>query len=226
MTGAGMGHATYIKGVPHPLPAGEHLLWEGAPDARAMAVHVFHRRLVAAYFGAMLLWWAVATTEPVTSPVFVSGLALRVLLTLVVLGIAEGLARASARTSWYAITNRRVVLRLGVVLPMSINIPFSIIDGARIGTFGDGTGQLVLTLGKAHRLAYIALWPHCQVFRFTHPEPVLRGLRDPKAISALLVNAVAAAGETDVQITPATMAPPGPASTSPAAVGSVSSGVA
>ena len=226
MTGDGMGHATYIKGVPHPLPAGEHVLWEGAPDARAMAVHVFHRRLVAAYFGARLLWGGVATTEPVTSPVFVSGLVLRVVLTLLVLGIAEGLARASARTSWYAITNRRVVLRLGVVLPMSINIPFSIIDGARIGTFSDGTGQLVLTLGKAHRLAYIALWPHCQVFRLTHPEPVLRALRDPKAISALLVNAVAAAGEANVQITPVSMAPAAPSSASSPAVGAASSVVA
>ena len=130
------------------------------------------------------------------------------------------------RSSYVRAKSRSIVMRLGVVFPMSINIPFSIIDGARIGTFRDGTGQLALTLGKAHRLAYIALWPHCQVFRFTHPEPVLRALRDPKAISALLVNAVAAAGETDVQIAPVTLAPAGPSGASPTAVGTVSSGVA
>ena len=200
MSGHEVGNAEYIKGVPHPLPAGEHVLWEGAPDAGALATHVFHRRLVAMYFAAMLLWWGIATAEPVLSRTFAVGLGLRLALTLIVLAIAEVLARASARTSWYAITNRRVVMRLGVVFPMSINIPFSIIDGARIGTFSDGTGQLVLTLGKAHRLAYIALWPHCQVFRFTRPEPVLRALLDPKAVSALLVNAIAAVAEPDIRI--------------------------
>jgi hypothetical protein len=195
-----VGNAEYIKGVPHPLPAGEHVLWEAAPDARALATHVFHRRLVAMYFVAMLVWWGIATVEPVLSRAFAVGLGIRLALTLIVLAIAEVLARASARTSWYAITNRRVVMRLGVVFPMSINIPFSIIDGARIGTFSDGTGQLVLTLGKAHRLAYIALWPHCQVFRLTHPEPVLRALLDPKAVSALLVNAIDAVAEQNVRI--------------------------
>ena len=200
MSGHEVGNAEYIKGVPHPLPAGEHVLWEGAPDAGALATHVFHRRFVAMYFAAMLLWWGIATAEPVLSRTFAVGLGLRLALTFIVLAIAEVLARASARTSWYAITNRRVVMRLGVVFPMSINIPFSIIDGARIGTFRDGTGQLALTLGKAHRLAYIALWPHCQVFRFTRPEPVLRALLDPKAVSALLVNAIAAVAEPDIRI--------------------------
>jgi hypothetical protein len=195
-----MGNAEYIKGVPHPLPTGEHVLWEAAPDARALATHVFHRRLVAMYFLAMLVWWGIATVEPVMSQAFAVGLGIRLALTLIVLAIAEVLARASARTSWYDITNRRIVMRLGVVFPMSINIPFSIIDGARIGTFSDGTGQLVLTLGKAHRLAYIALWPHCQVFRFTRPEPVLRALLDPKAVSALLVNAIDAVAEQNVRI--------------------------
>ena len=200
MSGHEVGNAEYIKGVPHPLPAGEHVRWEAAPDAGALATHVFHRRLVAMYFVAMLVWWGVATAEPVLSRAFAVGLGIRLALTVVVLAIAEVLASASARTSWYAITNRRVVMRLGVVFPMSINIPFSIIDGARIGTFSDGTGQLALTLGKAHRLAYIALWPHCQVFRFTRPEPVLRALLDPKAVSALLVNAIAAVAEPDIRI--------------------------
>jgi hypothetical protein len=195
-----VGNAEYIKGVPHPLPAGEHVLWEAAPDARALATHVFHRRLVALYFAAMLVWWGLATVEPVLSRAFAVGLGLRLALTVIVLAIAEVLARASARTSWYAITNRRVVMRLGMVFPMSINIPFSIIDGARLGTFSDGTGQLVLKLGKGHRLAYIALWPHCQVFRLTHPEPVLRALVDPKGVSALLVNAIDAAAEQNVRI--------------------------
>ena len=41
-------------GLPEPLPAGERILWQGAPDWRALAVHVFHVRKLAAYFAGIL----------------------------------------------------------------------------------------------------------------------------------------------------------------------------
>ena len=62
----GVGTPAYIKGVPHPLPPGEQLLWEGAPDTRAVATHVFHWRLLAAYFIVMLGYWFVSTDPPST----------------------------------------------------------------------------------------------------------------------------------------------------------------
>ncbi len=187
----------YITGVPHPLPAGELLLWQGSPDARATARHVFHQRALALYFAAMLAVWAVLTPLDFASAEFTAGFGLRVALVLLALGVVEALARIVARTTTYAVTDKRVVLRIGMVIPMSINVPFALLSAAAVGKFRDGTGQLALSLEKPHRIAYIALWPHCRVFAFTQPSPVLRGLLEPAAVGELLAKAVAAAEQAE-----------------------------
>jgi hypothetical protein len=187
----GVGTPAYIKGVPHPLPAGERLLWEGAPDVFAVAAHVFHWKLLAGYFVAMLAWWVASTTAVFASKEFAAGLFVAFVLSVGALLIAWVLATAVASTSWYAITSKRVVLRVGMVFPMSINVPFTIIESAGLGAFKDGSGQLVIKLIKGQRIAYIALWPHCRVFRFSDPEPVLRGLAQPSQVASILSSAVA-----------------------------------
>jgi Bacterial PH domain len=196
----GVGTPAYIKGVPHPLPPGETLLWEGAPATGPVATHVFHWRFLAIYFVAVLIWWAVSTSAAFGSNEFVVGFSMAFAFSLLVLGIAFALAKLVAGTSWYAITNRRVVLRVGMVFPMSINIPFTILESAGVGMFKDGTGQVLLTLVKGQRIAYIALWPHCRVFKFAEPQPVLRGLVQPKQVADILARAVnefaTAQGET------------------------------
>jgi len=187
----GVGTPAYIKGVPHPLPPGEQLLWEGAPDTRAVATHVFHWRLFAAYFAVMLTYWLVSTDTPFDSQAFVAGLGVRVGLSVTAVAIAFGLAQLVARTSWYAITSKRVVLRLGMVFPMSINIPFALLTSAGVGRYRDGTGQVLLTLNAESRVAFIALWPHCRMFQLGNPQPVLRGLLDAQRVGTLLADAVA-----------------------------------
>ncbi|WP_306519649.1 photosynthetic complex putative assembly protein PuhB [Gemmatimonas sp.] len=193
MNGRDAEEPRYIRGVPHPLPDGERVLWEGAPSARAVAAHVFHWRLLAVYFGVMLAFWFASTTEAVGTPVWWSALLVRVVLAGFVLATAYLLARLVASTTWYAITSERVVLRIGMVLSMSINIPFSLIGAAGVGRFRDGTGQVLLQITPGHRLAYIALWPHCRVFHVNQPQPVLRGLVDPERVAEILVEAVARA---------------------------------
>lgn len=197
----GVGSPAYIKGVPHPLPPGESVLWQGAPSARAVATHVFHWRLFAAYFAAMLVLWLATTESVFGSPEFLAGLGVRVGLSLLVLAIVFALSRLVAGTSWYAITSQRLVLRLGMVFPMSINVPFTIVESADIARFKDGTGQLRLALAKSSRVAYIALWPHCSVWRFASPQPVLRGLTDADAVGGILASAVArAAADGDLLV--------------------------
>lgn len=194
------GTPQYIRGLPHPLPAGERLLWEGAPSMRAVATHVFHWRLVVLYFAGMLALWAVSTEHAPGSDVYVASAVVRVSLAVFVMLIVLGLSKVVATSTWYAITSQRLVLRIGMVFPMSINIPFKIIESAGVGTFKDGSGQVNLSLNKGSRIAYIALWPHCRVFRLTHPEPVLRGLDEPKMVADILSQAVADAADADTRL--------------------------
>jgi len=188
----------YIRGVPHPLPDGEQLLWEGAPSMGAVATHVFHWRLVLAYFVGMLALWAMTTDTPRGTEVWWSEATLRLALGVFVMLCVFGLSRAVASTSWYAITSRRVVMRVGMAFPMSINIPFTLLQTAGLGVFRDGTGQVALGLVPGQRLAYIALWPHCLVWNINHPAPVLRGLEQPEMVAKLLATAVADAAEADL----------------------------
>jgi hypothetical protein len=182
----------YIRGMTEPLPAGERLLWEGAPQAGLVATHVFHRRLVWGYFLLLLGWWGVTTVGTLPMSDWGPMLAVRVALSAIVIGTVEVLARVVARTSWYALTNKRLVLRIGMVLPMTINVPLRVVQDAAVGTFKDGSGQIALSLVAGQRLAYIALWPHCRVFSFSNPKPVLRGLSQPDQVAALLRDAVTA----------------------------------
>lgn len=190
----------YIRGVPHPLPEGERLLWQGAPTMKAVATHVFHWRLVVAYFAAMLALWAVTTEHQPGSEVYVASAVVRVSLAAFVMLAVLGLSRAVATTSWYAITSQRVVMRVGMAFPMSINIPFKLLDSAGVGTFKDGTGQVTMSITKGNRIAYIAMWPHCRVFRFTQPEPVLRGLEEPQRVAEILAKAVADAADESTRV--------------------------
>ena len=51
-------------------------------------------------------------------------------LALVAVGLPALLAWLYARTTVYTITNRRVVMRFGVALPMSLNLPFRMVAAA------------------------------------------------------------------------------------------------
>jgi hypothetical protein len=185
---------THIRGVTEPLPVGETVLWQGSPTRSAMARHVFHTRALTGYFAVVITGWVLSQRGSITPQAFNDMLTLQVSLALAVIGFAHFLAWLSARTTVYAVTDQRVVLKVGMVLPMTINIPFRFVEGASVRLFGDGTGQIALQLPAKERLAYLALWPHVRPWRYTRPEPMLRGLTDPSAVGTVLRDAVAAAG--------------------------------
>jgi hypothetical protein len=194
----------FIRGVAHALPDGERLLWQGQPVPSLVAKHVFHRWLVVGYFVAVLGWWLVGAWGTVEADAFLPMLGMRLGLAAIVIGTVEFLARTVATTTVYAITSARVVLKIGMVLPMSINIPFSKLQNAAVGRFRDGSGQIVLTMVPGNRLAYIALWPHCRVLQVNQPQPVLRGLANPDEVATILRDAVLAQGGDEVRAGSAT----------------------
>ena len=52
------------RGLPGPLPAGERILWQGAPTTAGLLVRVFHARLVIAWFSACALAFGLAAGTP------------------------------------------------------------------------------------------------------------------------------------------------------------------
>ncbi len=189
---ADAGVPVFIRGIAHPLPPSERLLWEGAPSPGLVARHVFHRWMVIGYFVIVTGWWLLQTIGTVETDAFLPMLGMRLILAAIVIGTVEFLAHTVAKTTVYAITSKRLVLKIGMVLPMSINLPFGVVQDAGVGRFRDGSGQISLSLVPGHRLAYIALWPHCRVFSINQPQPMLRGLHEPDKVAAILRDAIVA----------------------------------
>jgi hypothetical protein len=181
----------YVPGIGEPLPAGERLLWSGQPERGAVARHVCQVRKILAYFGllvAFVLAGAVGSTtrETVTSLALLGGMA------ATVLAFALVYASLVARTSVYAITDRRVVLRIGVAIPAVLNIPFDRIASVDLRAGQRGTGDVVMALTGGARLAYLLLWPHARPWRLAQPQPAFRGIPDAAHVGTLLAEAVAA----------------------------------
>ena len=181
-----------VPGLPEALPSGEVLLWQGAPVWSEIAQRVFLVRWVGGYFVALVLWELMNGTLQGGMAADVIGPAMLLMLVgAVAIGILALLAKIVARTSVYSITSRRLVMRVGVALPITINIPFVALAGASLRNRKDGAGDIILELLPSHRISWIALWPHCGGWSFGHPKPMLRGIANAAAVAEILGNAVA-----------------------------------
>jgi hypothetical protein len=188
--------ATAPRGLPAPLPPGERLLWQGAPRWGALARRAFHVRKLAVYCAALLAWRVAADLSDGQSPASAAlGAVWLTPLVLGAVGIPALLAWLFSRTTVYTITSRRVVLRSGVALPMTLNIPFRLVESAALKTYRDGTGDIRLALAGPDRISYLHLWPNVRLWRAARPEPMLRAVPDAARVAEILVQALAAAAE-------------------------------
>jgi hypothetical protein len=185
--------AVRIHGIDEPLPASERLLWQGAPDWRSLARRRFHARKIAVYFGLLIAWRAAsAIPEPEPLTYFAVGALWLLVLGALGVGALYLFAWLVARTTTYAVTSRRVVMRVGVALPAVLNIPLHLVSSASSRPHADGTGTLVLDLDEENRLAWILLWPHNRPLRFRNPEPALLCVPEAEAVGAALREALIA----------------------------------
>lgn len=183
-----------LRGLPEPLPPGEELLWQGAPDWRALARRAFHVRALVAYF-AVLVAWSGVTALYDGQPAAAAALAMLrpAALAVAALGLVALLAWLTARTTVYTITSRRVVLRIGIALPLTVNLPFRNVGAAALRAYRDGTGDIPLSLVGDGRVALLHLWPHARPWRVAKAEPMLRAVPDAARVAEILGRALAAA---------------------------------
>ncbi len=181
-----------VPGLPGHLPAGETMLWQGRPDRASLARHAFHTRGVAIYF-ALLTALALASGGPVAA-------AMPAGLGLAAFALLHAFAWGAAKTTIYTLTDRRVVLRIGTAVPKCVNLPLSQVSAVDMAVRRDGTGDLPLTLASGSGLGYVALWPHARPFRIAQPQPMLRSLKDPQAVAALLARTCLAAGAARAEV--------------------------
>ena len=177
----------HAPGLPEALPKGETLLWQGAPDWKTMAIGAYRVREVCGYF-ALLAIWRAGSAFYAGGGIREAAISVLWLLPLVVLAMAllSLLAWLTARTTIYTLTDRRVVMKIGIALPVTLNLPYSAIESASLGRHANGCGDIPIVLKSGGGLGYFVLWPHARPFTFKRPEPMLRALPDAERVAMLL----------------------------------------
>ena len=178
-----------IKGLPERPPPGEEILWQGRPDAWRLAVESLNLYWVAAYFVLFFGWRALVagaevpfwTAVQIGSPFLVMGAVACFLLWLV--------AFVQARATVYTITNRRVAMRIGAALTVTLNLPYRWIGGAKLDLRQGGTGTIALSLLGETRLSYLNTWPHVRPWHMKRTEPALRCIPDAARVAKILAEA-------------------------------------
>lgn len=171
-------------GLPERLPEDEVIVWQGSPDVGALANSAFHLKKLGFYFAALILACAWPALESGAGLMAVL-LAVKWIVPLTVMGMASiwTLAWLTARTTVYTVTSKRVVMRLGIVLTVSFNLPFKQIASADVRVLKDGFGDITLALQGSDSIAWVHLWPSVRPWRISKPEPTLRTVPDVQAVS-------------------------------------------
>lgn len=180
-------------GLPEVLPAGETVLWRGAPTWWGIATNVFHIRVLAIYFAALIVWSIVAGVQDGRGLLASIGGALRILpiVAVIALGLVALLAVVVERTTLYTVTSKRVVIRFGMAMPLAVNLPFAKIESAALKLRPDGTGDIVLATVKGESASALFLWPHTRPMHFWRAQPMLRCIPDAAKVADILARTLA-----------------------------------
>lgn len=178
-----------VRGLPERPPAGETILWQGRPNAWALARESLLLGWVAGWF-VLLFAWRFATVADlhgvseafrVSSPFLVLGAMVCALLLL--------LAWVQARTTAYTITTSRVAMRIGAALTVTFNLPYARLASADLDLRRGGTGTIALRMSGPTRLGYLICWPHVRPWHIRRTQPALRCIPDAERVAGLLAEA-------------------------------------
>jgi len=182
-----------VPGLPEEPPDGEEILWQGKPAWWSFTKRVLHVRPVAAYFLIVAVWFATDALLQGEGVAAAAGYALNQLfIGAIAVGLLSAMGRWMANTTLYTITNRRVVMRIGASLPMTVNLPFARVEEANYARHGDGTSDLTLRLFDTEKVRYLLFWPHARPWRLSYPEPAMRAIPDGEEAARILAEALAA----------------------------------
>ena len=187
-------------GLPEPLPKNESIIWQGKPELKSFAMHAFHLHWFALYFGVMIVLKAIAVSRSVGGwseewPGFAWALGLS-LSALIMIGL---LAYWSVNATMYTLTNRRLVMRIGIVLTITFNLPLKRLAQAGVHLYQDGSADIPIKLQAEDKIPFLHLWPHARAWKLAHPEPMMRCVPDGANVAQLFADAWASINQVELR---------------------------
>ena len=175
-------------GLPEALPRNEYIVWQGRPDWRQLAIEAFHVRKIAIYFAAMVLLQLVHLMDNNTAlPEMFKSLATSVTLAAIALSLLTWGAYLSANGTMYTLTNKRIIMRIGIVLSLTFNLPLKKITACDLQLQKNQTGNLALGIASESPIGWLNLWPHVRAWRVASPQPSLRCVPQAQALAQLIL---------------------------------------
>jgi hypothetical protein len=181
-----------VRGLPEKLPEGEHILWQGSPDPWALAKDALKIRWIAAYFVILAFWRAGVSSADFPMAVALSHAIPFIVIGTLACGILYGIAWVQARATVYTLTNKRVAMRIGAALTMTLNLPYQWIGNADLDLRKGGTGTIAMELIGPTRLSYLMTWPHVRPWKIARTQPALRSIPDAQKVAGILAEAAEA----------------------------------
>ena len=166
-------------GLPEVLPKEERVLWQGKPNLPSTMKRIFLFKFITVYFLILISFSFVIELNGFDFLSATASASWNVVMSVFCLIVMALMANLICSTTVYTVTNKRVVMRIGILLTLTFNIPFKEIDSADLKNYTDETGDISLRLKPPTKIAFVHLWPHCRFISFAHPCPTLRCV--PKA---------------------------------------------
>ncbi|HYW50342.1 MAG TPA: photosynthetic complex putative assembly protein PuhB [Gemmatimonadaceae bacterium] len=176
------------------LPAGERVLWSGAPDRRSLARYFLRERWVLGFVAAS---FAIGVADALrygdgVIPRVVGVATLSAVLAAVAVVSIRLFAWRLAKSSQYVITNRRVYFNIGIVLRADANIPYSSVEGVDLLRRSDGSADLMISLTGTQEIPWLLLFPHMTWRGSKRGRPTFRALHDSQQAADAVVGALRA----------------------------------
>ena len=185
-----------VPGLPERPPEGEKILWQGRPHGWWLTWDSLSLPWIAGYFAFLTLWRFATVVDQVTLTRAVALSVPFVIMGAIVIALLFIVGYVQARTTVYTITNRRVAMRIGAALTVTLNLPYSQIANADLALRRGGTGTIALDLMGDTKLSYLVCWPHVRPWRIRVPQPALRCIPDAAHVARLLAEAAETRVET------------------------------
>jgi hypothetical protein len=181
-----------VKGLPETPPKGEVILWQGKPDWWALSKESLNLYWVAGYFVFLAVWrfTAVFDLMPLGQAIWASVPFL--ILGAIACAILIVIAWTQAHYTVYTVTNRRVAMRIGAALTVTLNLPYTQIRNANLDLRKTGTGTIAFDLMGDTRISYLVCWPHVRPWRVSPTQPALRCIPEAENIAAMISEAAQA----------------------------------
>lgn len=181
-----------VRGLPEALPEGEHILWQGAPAPLRLARDALGLTWVAGYFVLLTIWRVgVSSTFVPFDQALAHGVPFVVVGVLCCLLIL-GLATMQAKSAVYTLTNKRVAMRVGAALTMTLNLPYTQIGNAGLDMKKSGHGTLAFELIGNTRFSYLMTWPHVRPWHMSKTQPAFRSIPDAEKVAEIFAEAAEA----------------------------------